>query len=229
MFKDVSASQAYMASMTSTRPGKVPPGNEAAFNTLFESLCAAKETFDALHVFPSSPPTQPLAMISLTIAEDVVGGWYMRLQPSSDPSSLLPTTNTSLAVRHRHSDIVPSLQSRIGEVAKSPDRFYLVDAKSPGATWNVLWYHDGGLKGKLEKTKVNILKPGTSQLPMIFWEAIIYKQGPPVVPLSVLLLHKLKGWKDNMEPHLRSKYETDLEGIVGLLAIVIGYMSREEM
>ncbi|PBK61733.1 hypothetical protein ARMSODRAFT_981302 [Armillaria solidipes] len=117
----------------------------------------------------------------------------------------------------------------IGEVAKSPDRFYLVDAKSPGATWKVLWYHDGGLKGKLEKTKVNILRPGISQQPMIFWEAIIYKQGLPVVPLSVLLLHKLKGWKDNMEPRLRSKYETDLEGIVGLLVIVIDYMSREEM
>ncbi|SJL15551.1 uncharacterized protein ARMOST_19052 [Armillaria ostoyae] len=43
-------------------------------------------------------------------------------------------------------------------VTKNPDCFYLVDAKTPGAMWKVLWYKDY-VEGKLEKTKVGILKP----------------------------------------------------------------------
>ncbi|KAK0485516.1 hypothetical protein EDD18DRAFT_1047136, partial [Armillaria luteobubalina] len=78
-------------------------------------------------------------------------------------------------------------------VTKNSNHFYLVDAKTPGATWKVLWYHNHGLKGKLEKTKVDILKPGVLHLPMIFSEAIVNKQGLPVVPMSILLPHKLQG------------------------------------
>ncbi|KAG7439876.1 uncharacterized protein BT62DRAFT_938536 [Guyanagaster necrorhizus] len=117
-------------------------------------------------------------------------------------------------------------------VAKNPDRFYLVDAKSPRATWKVLWYHDYGVDGrKLEKTKVDILQPGVLQLPMIFSEAIIDKQGFPVVPMSILLLHKLKGWKDNMGAvalRLRRKHDANVRDIVSLLRIVVEGMSPRE-
>ncbi|KAK0441493.1 uncharacterized protein EV420DRAFT_1485654 [Desarmillaria tabescens] len=101
-------------------------------------------------------------------------------------------------------------------VTKNPDRFYLTDAKTSGATWRVLWYHDHNVDGKLEKTKVDILKRGVLQLPMIFSEAIVDKQGLPVVPMSILLLHKLKGWRDNMEStqlRLRSKHNADVGDI----------------
>lgn len=116
-------------------------------------------------------------------------------------------------------------------VAKCPNRFYLVDSKTPGATWKVLWYHDRGIKGKLEKTKVDILKPGVLHLPMIFSEAIVDMQGLPVVPMSILLPHKLQGWKDNMNSpitRLRSKQDDDAGDICSLLRIIIEGMSTQE-
>ncbi|KAK0430450.1 uncharacterized protein EV420DRAFT_1773586 [Desarmillaria tabescens] len=116
-------------------------------------------------------------------------------------------------------------------VTNNPDRFYLTDAKTPGATWKVLWYHDLGVDGKLEKTKIDILKPGVLQLPMIFSEAIVDKQGLPVIPLSILLLHKLKGWKDNMESteqRLRSKHDADVGDIGSLVKIVLEGMNMQE-
>ncbi|KAK0462271.1 uncharacterized protein EV420DRAFT_1639477 [Desarmillaria tabescens] len=116
-------------------------------------------------------------------------------------------------------------------VTKNPTRFYLVNAKSPRATWKVLWYHDHNADGKLEKTKVDLLKPGVLQLPMMFSEAIVDKQGLPVVPMSILLLHKLKGWEDNMQStalRLRSKHDADVGDIGSLLRIVLEDMSSQE-
>ncbi|KAK0492413.1 hypothetical protein EDD18DRAFT_513719 [Armillaria luteobubalina] len=116
-------------------------------------------------------------------------------------------------------------------VTKNSNRFYLVDAKTLGATWKVLWYHDRGLKGKLEKTKVDILKPGVLHLPMIFSEAIVDKQGLPVIPMSILLPHKLQGWKDNMDsplPRFRSKQDADAGDICSLLRMVVEGMSSQE-
>ncbi|SJL15575.1 uncharacterized protein ARMOST_19076 [Armillaria ostoyae] len=113
---------------------------------------------------------------------------------------------------------------------QKPNCFQLVDAKTPGATWKVLWYHDY-VEGKLEKTKVDILKPGLLHLPMIFSEAIVEKQGLPVVPMGILLLHKLQGWKDNMDsglPRLRSKQDADAGDIFSLLRIIIKGMSALE-
>ncbi|KAK0431444.1 hypothetical protein EV421DRAFT_1743113 [Armillaria borealis] len=81
-------------------------------------------------------------------------------------------------------------------VAANPALFYLV--------------HDREMK----KVKVDILRAGTLQLPKLFSETIVEKQGLPVVPMSVLL-HKLKGWKNNMDStewrHQR-KYSSDASG-----------------
>ncbi|PBK61711.1 hypothetical protein ARMSODRAFT_896404 [Armillaria solidipes] len=115
-------------------------------------------------------------------------------------------------------------------VTENPHHFQLVDAKTPGATWKVLWYQDY-VEGKLAKTKVDILKPGVLSLPMIFSEAIVDKQGLPVVPMSILLLHKLQGWKDNMDsdlPRLRNKQDADAGDICSLLRIIIEGMSMQE-
>ncbi|KAK0441462.1 uncharacterized protein EV420DRAFT_1485627 [Desarmillaria tabescens] len=113
-----------------------------------------------------------------------------------------------------HTCDIESLKESL--VTKNPSRFYLVNAKSPRATWKVLWYHDHSADGKLEKTKVDLLKPGVLQLPMIFSEDIVDKQGLPVVPMSILLLHKLKGWEDNRESteeRLQSKHDADVGDI----------------
>ncbi|KAK0438728.1 uncharacterized protein EV420DRAFT_1279914 [Desarmillaria tabescens] len=128
-----------------------------------------------------------------------------------------------------HTCDIESLKESL--VTKNPERFYLVNAKSPKATWKVLWYHDHSEDGELEKTKVDILKPGILQLPMIFSEAIVDKQGFPVVPMSILLLHKLKGWKDNMEAtalRLRRKHDANVGDIGSLLRIVVDGMSSQE-
>ncbi|KAK0452190.1 uncharacterized protein EV420DRAFT_695677 [Desarmillaria tabescens] len=116
-------------------------------------------------------------------------------------------------------------------VTQNPDHFYLVNAKSPRAKFKVLWYHDHGRDGKLERTKVDIMKPGVMQLPMIFSETIVDKQGLPVVPMSILLLHKLRGWEDNMKspkPHLRRKHDANVGDIGSLLRIVTEGMGKQE-
>ncbi|KAK0452183.1 uncharacterized protein EV420DRAFT_1645823 [Desarmillaria tabescens] len=116
-------------------------------------------------------------------------------------------------------------------VTQNPDNFYLVDAKSPRARFKVLWYHDHDKDGNLERTKVDIMKPGTMQLPMIFSEAIVDKQGLPVVPLSILLLHKLRGWEDNMKSrkaYLRRKHNANVGDIGSLLKIVNEGMGKQE-
>ncbi|KAK0472585.1 hypothetical protein IW261DRAFT_1370982 [Armillaria novae-zelandiae] len=115
-------------------------------------------------------------------------------------------------------------------VAINPIHFQLVGAKTPGAPWKVLWYQ-GYIDGRLEKTKVDILKPGILNLPMIFSEAIVDKQGFPVVPMSILLLHKLQGWKDNMDSDIqrhRNKCDADEGDIFPLLEIIVESMSVQE-
>ncbi|KAK0430447.1 uncharacterized protein EV420DRAFT_1491533 [Desarmillaria tabescens] len=52
-----------------------------------------------------------------------------------------------------------------------------------------------------------------------------------IVPISILLLHKLRGWKDNMESmehHLWSKHDADVGDIGSLLRIVLEGMSMQE-
>ncbi|KAK0452179.1 uncharacterized protein EV420DRAFT_695250 [Desarmillaria tabescens] len=139
-----------------------------------------------------------------------------------------PPNDVDILISSRICDIEPLKRFL---VAQNPDNFYLVDAKTPRARWKVLWYQDHGRDGNLERTKVDIMKPGTMQLPMIFSEAIVDKQGLPVVPLSILLLHKLRGWEDNMKSrkaYLRRKHNANVGDIGSLLRIVIEGMGKQE-
>ncbi len=80
-------------------------------------------------------------------------------------------------------------------VNKSPLHFYLVRAKTPGATYKVLWYRHGqniGQRVVIKRTKVDIVVAGTMMLPVLPSQSIIMKRTLPVVPLEVLLLHKLQ-------------------------------------
>ncbi|KAK0219289.1 hypothetical protein EDD85DRAFT_780778, partial [Armillaria nabsnona] len=114
-------------------------------------------------------------------------------------------------------------------VAANPALLYLVCFKSPQSPWNVLWYCDIDDR-EMKKVKVDIIRAGTSQLPKLFSEVIVEKHGLPVVPMSILLLDKLKGWKDNVDStawcHQR-KYSSDAADVHSLLGIING-MSKQE-
>ncbi|KAK0492403.1 hypothetical protein EDD18DRAFT_1184416 [Armillaria luteobubalina] len=105
-------------------------------------------------------------------------------------------------------------------VAENPN-FYLIDAKKPEDRWKVLWYRDRGVDGKFDKTKVDILTPGGTTS----------SDGLPVVPMSILLLHKLQGWRDNMQsedPRFWAKYDADVGDVCSLLRILFDGMSRKD-
>jgi hypothetical protein len=76
--------------------------------------------------------------------------------------------------------------------------FYLVDAKTAGADWKVLWYHPYG-SGSTRRTwavKIDILLPGIIELPTFDPGWIEYDNNHklPTAPLSLVLLHKVLGW-----------------------------------
>ncbi|KAK0431334.1 hypothetical protein EV421DRAFT_2064802, partial [Armillaria borealis] len=78
---------------------------------------------------------------------------------------------------------------KLSLVNKSPLHFYLVRAKTPGATYKVLWYRHSQTIGRRLISSWH----GTMMLPSLSLQSIIIKGTFPVVPLEVLLLHKLQG------------------------------------
>ncbi|KAK0431811.1 hypothetical protein EV421DRAFT_1852111 [Armillaria borealis] len=100
-------------------------------------------------------------------------------------------------------------------VNQDPLHFYLKRARTPGATYQVLWYRqrlDIGDKDITRQSKVDI-------------EAL------PLVPLEVLLLHKLQGWHDHSiapEPHKRRKQTADIADIRCTLKIVLRSLTGAE-
>ncbi|TFK45889.1 hypothetical protein OE88DRAFT_1639106 [Heliocybe sulcata] len=98
------------------------------------------------------------------------------------------------------------------------DRFYLVPSKVPGATHKKLYFR---LPGRNRSCKVDILHEGIMELPPIPRRRMIKKfHGVPAMPLSALLLTKLKGWCDHRESSRSDAYEkecNDVEDISELL------------
>jgi hypothetical protein len=78
-------------------------------------------------------------------------------------------------------------------VTANPD-FYLVAAKTPGATYRVLWCR---LTGYRRSCKVDILLPGIMNIPRVPRELIKRVQNLPVMPLAGILLLKLQAWEDH--------------------------------
>jgi hypothetical protein len=80
--------------------------------------------------------------------------------------------------------------------------FYLVDSQTPGATYKVLWYHPHGEGSNKRRgaVKVDILLPGTMDLPALNRSRIDFSNHRqlPTAPLSLVLLHKLRGWSDRI-------------------------------
>ncbi|KAK0190132.1 hypothetical protein F5146DRAFT_1054167 [Armillaria mellea] len=105
-------------------------------------------------------------------------------------------------------------------VNQDPLHFYFKKAKDPKATYQLL-----------QSCKVDILTPGTMMLPLLSASSVVVKQGLPLVPLEVLLLHKLKGWRDHMRAskrYKRIKQTADVADIRCILKIVLRSLKGNE-
>jgi hypothetical protein len=103
--------------------------------------------------------------------------------------------------------------------------FYLVDAKTPGADWKVLWYHPDGVgpTRRPSAIKIDVLVPGTMDLPS-FDRRWIYRRVDklPTAPLSLVLLHKVRGWSERIKsdvPYQWEKHRQDASDVASLLPI----------
>ncbi|KAK0491914.1 hypothetical protein EDD18DRAFT_1185348 [Armillaria luteobubalina] len=112
-------------------------------------------------------------------------------------------------------------------VNQDPIHFYLIKSLYPEKQHQKLRYerslHIGQQKVR-RYTKVDILTPGTMMLPFLSSRSVVVKNGLPLVPVEVLLLHKLQGWHDNMtasEPHKQMKQTTDAADVRCMLKIVL--------
>ncbi len=81
------------------------------------------------------------------------------------------------------------------------------------------------------QSKVDIVMVGTMMLPFLSSRATIVKEALPLVPLEVLLLHKLQGWHDHMtapEPHKQKKQTVDVMDVRRTLKIVLQSLTGAE-
>ncbi|KAK0431809.1 hypothetical protein EV421DRAFT_1925510, partial [Armillaria borealis] len=117
---------------------------------------------------------------------------------------------------------------------RTPSPLYLKKARTPGATYRVLWYRhrqDIGERTVTRQSKVDIVMAGTMMLPFLSSRSTIVKEALPLVPLEVLLLHKLQGWHDHMtapEPHKQKKQTVDVADVRRTLEIVLRSLTGSE-
>lgn len=104
--------------------------------------------------------------------------------------------------------------------------FYLKKARKPRARYKVLWYHPRG-EGSTQRPgaiKVDILLPGAMDLPPLNRSSIDFSNHRqlPTAPLSLVLLHKLRGWHDRMrsdKPWYKMRHPKDALDVAKLLPI----------
>ncbi|KAK0491953.1 hypothetical protein EDD18DRAFT_1080231 [Armillaria luteobubalina] len=120
-------------------------------------------------------------------------------------------------------------------VNQDPMHFYLKKARKPEAKYQVLRYKRRLTIGqwKVRKDiKVDILTPGGKMmLPFLSSRSAIVKNGLPLVPLEVLLLHKLQGWHHHIkarEWYKRKKQTADVADIRCILKIVLRSLTGNE-
>jgi len=100
--------------------------------------------------------------------------------------------------------------------------FYLMDAKTTGADWKVLWNHPRG-KGFTKRSaaiKIDILLPGIMELPSFnpYWINYHNSLKLPTAPLLLVLLHKVRGWSKrvNSTDHHYEKHRQDASDVATL-------------
>ena len=97
--------------------------------------------------------------------------------------------------------------------------FYLKMPRDPEADYRILWYRESYLG---PECKVDILVPGIMHLPSMPSKRAIWIDGIPLVPFSLLLLHKLQGWDDHRlaeEAHKNRKQQQDAADVRKLMAL----------
>ncbi|KAJ3893900.1 hypothetical protein GG344DRAFT_42325 [Lentinula edodes] len=98
-------------------------------------------------------------------------------------------------------------------------RFYLVASKDPLATYRVLWFR---LTGYHRSCKVDLLLPGTMNIPSVDPSPSSRSAEYPLMPFLPLLLLKLQAWQDHGESaklFMRDKQPTDVQDIRELLQL----------
>ena len=105
-----------------------------------------------------------------------------------------------------------------------PKTFYLHAARTPGATYKVLFARLRPLLSMKRFCKVDVLIPGVLNIPHIDNFRILRIDGLPVMPLLPLLLLKLQGWSDHRAStrlDMQQKQYVDIRDINQLLQIVV--------
>ena len=107
--------------------------------------------------------------------------------------------------------------------------FFLVDPRTIGADYKVLWYHPKGRGSRGRPTrralavKVDILLPGIIELPSFdpCWIDSNNDLGLPTAPLSLVLLHKVLGWWEriNSDDHHYQDHWKDAQDVANLAPI----------
>ncbi|EIN08707.1 hypothetical protein PUNSTDRAFT_86711 [Punctularia strigosozonata HHB-11173 SS5] len=111
--------------------------------------------------------------------------------------------------------------------------FYLVPSANPRNNYEVLWYTLRSARNAERRAcKVDILLPGTMDIPWIPTPRVVYRhpfgvediRSLPVMPLEPLLLLKLQGWSDHLaSPRMdfQEKVHTDADDIAQLVEICV--------
>lgn len=97
-------------------------------------------------------------------------------------------------------------------------RLSLVRSKKKGATYKILWYRLPSGK----QLKVDILFPGAMDLPIFPTSEIVFIDGLPVAPLSLMLVTKLQAWSQRRASGVArylAKIPTDRKDVTTLLHI----------
>ncbi|KAJ3918791.1 hypothetical protein F5877DRAFT_41836 [Lentinula edodes] len=97
--------------------------------------------------------------------------------------------------------------------------FYLIASKDPLATYRVLWFK---LAGYRRSCKVDLLLPGTMNIPSVDPSPFSRSAKYPLMPFLPLLLLKLQAWQDHGESaklFMRDKQPTDVQDILELLRL----------
>ncbi|KAF9461055.1 hypothetical protein BDZ94DRAFT_1168535 [Collybia nuda] len=87
-------------------------------------------------------------------------------------------------------------------VRADPHNYILRDAKDPEATYRVLHYRRnifGPARMYQVTTKIDLVLPGTMHFPVLPLSSIAWNGDLPVIPYSLLLLHKLQAWDDHLK------------------------------
>ncbi|KAF6753225.1 hypothetical protein DFP72DRAFT_1046702 [Ephemerocybe angulata] len=113
---------------------------------------------------------------------------------------------------------------------RDPVHFYLTLPKDPAAEYRILWFRQHYLG---PGCKVDLLVPGTMHLPNLVPSSAVWIEKVPLVPFSLLLLHKLQGWDDHRlaeEAHKKRKQPQDAADIKRMLGLEahVGQLEKEQ-